>query len=67
LARVYESFYQPKSETAIPVRWAAPEMLKQEVMTSKSDVFSFGVCMWEILEKGKSNLLSIFCFVLITF
>ena len=55
LARFYESFYQPQSETTIPVRWAAPEVLRQQAMTSKSNVFSFGVCMWEILEKGKSE------------
>jgi serine/threonine protein kinase len=30
-------------------------VLRQQELTSKSDVFSFGVCMWEILEKGKSN------------
>jgi serine/threonine protein kinase len=52
LARFYEMFYQPQSETAIPVRWSAPEVLQQARVTSKSDVFSFGVCMWEILEHG---------------
>jgi serine/threonine protein kinase len=53
LARFYESYYQPQSQATIPVRWSAPEVMKQEKVTSKSDVFSFGVCMWEILEKGK--------------
>jgi serine/threonine protein kinase len=56
LARYFENFYQPHSNIPIPVRWAAPEVLKQEEITSKSDVFSFAVCMWEILENGQCNL-----------
>jgi len=50
MARVYTDFYKPNSEVDIPIRWCAPEMLRQGNVTSKSDVFSFGVCMWEILE-----------------
>jgi len=30
----------------------APEILRQGEITSKSDVFSFAICMWEILERG---------------
>jgi serine/threonine protein kinase len=63
LARSYENFYNPHSESTIPVRWAAPEVLQQQSMTFKSDVFSFGVCMWEILSKGTSNLFFFFCLI----
>jgi serine/threonine protein kinase len=57
LARYYEESYKASSKGLIPVRWAAPEVIRQEPVTSKSDVFSFGVCMWEILEKGKRKFI----------
>jgi serine/threonine protein kinase len=52
LAREYENTYNPQSSKTIPVRWSAPEVLTQQEITTKSNVFSFGVCMWEILENG---------------
>lgn len=40
-------------------RWCAPEVLEGETATPASDVFSFGVVMWEMLTWetpwGKSN------------
>jgi len=53
LSRYYEDNYQPHANVPIPVRWSAPEVLRQKDITSKSDVFSFGICMWEILQKGQ--------------
>ena len=42
-----------KAEGAlIPIRWAAPEVLKKMPVTSKSDVFSFGILMHEIMTYG---------------
>lgn len=41
------------SDIIVPVRWSAVEVLRDNVFSSKSDVWSFGVCMWEIFEKGK--------------
>jgi len=41
------------NDVIIPVRWSAVEVLRDNEFSSKSDVWSFGVCMWEIFEKGK--------------
>jgi serine/threonine protein kinase len=37
--------------TAIPVRWTAPEaLMNRKKFTEKSDVWSFGVLIWELLD-----------------
>ncbi|OUC48687.1 protein tyrosine kinase, partial [Trichinella nativa] len=46
-------FYEMKNKEAIPVRWTAPDVLSHGKYSKKSDVWSFGVLMWEILVKGK--------------
>lgn len=45
------------SNTNIPIRWAAPELLKKNESTSKSDVYSFGIALFEIFSFGETPYL----------
>lgn len=53
LARhVLDDEYTCSVGTKFPVRWSAPEILGLNKFSSKSDVWAFGVLMWEILTCG---------------
>ena len=38
----------------LPIKWTAPEALRQKISTSKSDVWSYGIVMWEIYSYGRA-------------
>lgn len=38
-----------------PVKWSAPEVLKDAIFSTKSDVWSMGVTMYEIITKGRGS------------
>ena len=42
-------YYRHGVNTVMPVRWMAPECLKDGIFSSKSDVFSYGIVLWEIV------------------
>ncbi|XP_076317921.1 proto-oncogene tyrosine-protein kinase receptor Ret-like isoform X2 [Tachypleus tridentatus] len=50
---VYEGeTYLKKSKGRVPVKWMAIESLEDNLYTLKSDVWSFGVVLWEIATLG---------------
>ncbi|XP_078319037.1 focal adhesion kinase 1-like isoform X5 [Crassostrea virginica] len=53
LSRVVdEQSYYKASKGKLPIKWMAPESINFRRFTTASDVWMFGVCMWEILMYG---------------
>ncbi|KAM8881245.1 tyrosine-protein kinase Mer [Synchiropus picturatus] len=51
--KIYSNnYYRQKVTIRVPVKWMAMESLSESVYTTKSDVWSFGVTMWEIVSRG---------------
>ncbi|XP_070582065.1 fibroblast growth factor receptor 1-like isoform X2 [Ptychodera flava] len=46
--------YEKKSQSPLPIRWMALESLIESVYTTKSDVWSYGIVLWEIVTLGST-------------
>ncbi|XP_078087954.1 tyrosine-protein kinase ITK/TSK-like [Mustelus asterias] len=50
---VLDDQYTSSSGSKFPVKWSAPEVFRYSKFSSKSDVWSFGVLIWEVFSEGK--------------
>ncbi|XP_063046571.1 tyrosine-protein kinase ITK/TSK [Engraulis encrasicolus] len=50
---VLDDQYTSSQGTKFPIKWSAPEVIKFSRFSSKSDVWSFGILMWEVYTEGR--------------
>lgn len=47
-----KEYYSSENKQRLPVKWMAPESLEQGKYSAKSDVWSYGVLLWELMTRG---------------
>ncbi|XP_071963472.1 inactive tyrosine-protein kinase 7-like [Antedon mediterranea] len=50
---LFRSDYHEYNQQLLPIRWMAPEAIYENHFSPKSDVWSFGVVIWEVFSAGE--------------
>lgn len=45
-----DSYYKKLNDSAMPLKWMAPECLIEQRFSTMSDIWSYGVVMWEVMS-----------------
>ncbi|XP_041483901.1 tyrosine-protein kinase SRK2-like isoform X2 [Lytechinus variegatus] len=53
LSRIIEDEYIAREGAKMPIKWTAPEAINFGKFTIKSDVWSFGILIYEVITKGR--------------
>lgn len=52
MSRIGSDIYVSENTKQFPIRWCAPETIQNRKYSQKTDIYSFGVVMWEVLTRG---------------
>jgi len=52
MRQIYEDVYSIKKSKKLPVKWMAPESIVDGIFNIKSDIWSFGILLWEMATMG---------------
>ncbi|KAL9970180.1 hypothetical protein ACROYT_G022513 [Oculina patagonica] len=44
--------YEVKRQKKLPIKWMAPEAIKDSIYTTQSDVWAYGILLWEMSTMG---------------
>jgi serine/threonine protein kinase len=55
MSRILESHYYSSSNYVFPIKWCPPEVLSKRSFSHKSDIWSFGVTMWEVFSYAQTE------------
>lgn len=47
-----KEYYRKKGKGALPIKWMAVESIRDRVFSTESDIWSFGIVLWEMFTLG---------------
>jgi len=48
-----EDYYRMRGRDRMPIRWMAPESIRDNMFTTSSDIWAYGMVLWEMVTLGE--------------